>query len=234
MSKNKIWIAVATFNRPKIAEISLKQLNEYKKGNVIHITDDNSNQYNAREFFFSYADEIEVNSNNLGIHKLRCNQFRDFLENRNEEFIYMTDSDTLHDPNYINQLLFLMNKYNLPACLYNTRHHFNSTLKDNGNEILRASMPGVSQFFHREHVKIIVNYLNKMGDPVYAWDYRVVEALKSPVVTSKISYVDHFGGEGSIHNKTLEQDKAYNPTSFLNKNRKQVEEYLLNNKNLKF
>ncbi|MFV2015307.1 MAG: hypothetical protein ACC656_07765, partial [Candidatus Heimdallarchaeota archaeon] len=127
------------------------------------------------------------------------------------------DSDAMHDPNYINRLLELYDKTKAPICLYNTKWHKPSTIKEDKalDFYWRRTMPGISQMYDRKMVSKIVYRLKQVGDPVYAWDYRVVEYLNQHIVTSKTSYVQHFGGPGSIHNTTLEKDIALEPTNYL-------------------
>lgn len=215
MAELKIWITVPTFNRQKIAEIVIRQLSNHKKEHFLHVSDDYSTAYDPFKLF-DYADKVEKPPKKMGVQHLRCWEFREFLKT-DYDLIYMTDSDALHDPNFINRLLELYDRTKLPVCLYNTKWHQTSTIVEDKNHdfYYRRTMPGISQMYNREMVKKIVTRLNRTGDPVYAWDYRVVEYLKTQVVTSKTSYVQHFGGPGSIHNKTLQQDIALTPTNYL-------------------
>jgi glycosyltransferase involved in cell wall biosynthesis len=237
----KIWITVPTFNRKKIAEVSLKQLCNHKGAHTLHVSDDWSTEYSPN-IFEQFSDQVEKVPRKMGIHHLRCWEFRKFLNERSEDLLYMTDSDTVHDPNFADRLIELY-KFKYPTTIYNTQHHFNSSLPRhlleqycpetlNHGAILRRTMPGVSQLFDREMVTKIVNYLDSEGDPVYAWDYRVIECLRTPCVTSNISFLEHFGGPGSIHNKTLDTDRAYNPTEYLKSIRPIVIDYLNSDKTI--
>lgn len=225
----KIWITVPTWNRKETAEVIIPNIAEYKKEHFLHISDDHSTAYNPHELFKDYADKIDIVPRKMGVQKLRCWEFREFLKT-DYDLIYMTDSDALHDPNYIDRLLELYNYTKSPVCLYNTKWHKSSTISHEKDLDFywRRTMPGVSQLYDREMVEKIVDILNKKGDPVYAWDYRVVEFLKTKVVTSKTSYVQHFGGPNSIHNKTLHQDVALEPTPYLESMWKPIVEKISN------
>ena len=65
----------------------------------------------------------------MGVQHIRWHQFREFAKQDEFDYIYMTDNDAFHDPDYINQLLTLHKKYKtkngmkLPVCLYNTIYH---------------------------------------------------------------------------------------------------------------
>lgn len=213
----KIWITVPTHNRKTIARICLKQLSLHKKDNFLHVSDDHSSEFDPLKEFEPWADKIERTPKKMGVQHLRCWEFREFLKQDEYDLIYMTDSDTLHDPGFINRLLQLYLKYKSPVCLYNAKAHQRPIVRedDRSDISIRKTMPGVSQLYDRRMVEKIVKILDVKGDPVYAWDYRVVEYLARNTITSRTSFLQHFGGEGSIHNKTLQQDVALNPTNYL-------------------
>jgi len=212
----KIWITIPTWNRKKTAETIIPITYKHKKDHFLHITDDYSTEYNAFELFKNHADQIERPPKKLGVQLLRCWEFRKFLET-DYDLIYMTDSDALHDPNFTDRLLELYDVTKHPVCIYNTNWHIRATINYNEkyNFYWRRTMPGVSQLYDRSMVEKIVKELDKRGDPVYAWDYRVLEYLGMKSATSKTSYMQHFGGPGSIHNKTLTSDTALEPTEYL-------------------
>jgi len=212
----KIWITVPTYNRKKIAEIVIPQLAKHKKEHFLHISDDFSTAYDPFKLFADYADQIERPPKHMGVHKLRCWEFRQFLKT-DFDLIYLTDSDAFHDPNYIDRLLYLYEHTKAPVSLYNTKWHFNATRKElpELDAIYRSTLPGISQLYNRKMVEKIVKALDRAGDPVYAWDYRVIEYLNTICVTSKTSYIQHFGGPGSIHHPTLTTDTAHNPTNYI-------------------
>lgn len=212
----KIWITIPTWNRAKTATTIIPEIAKYKKDHYLHISDDHSTEYDPAVAFKDIADEVAKPPRKMGVQKLRCWEFRKFLKT-DFDLIYMTDSDALHDPNFIDKLLELYTYTKAPVCLYNTKWHTASTIKyvEELDFYWRKTMPGVSQLYDRSMVEKIVSVLNKKGDPNYAWDYRVVEYLKTDVVTSKTSYVQHFGGPNSIHNKNVNSDVALQPTDYL-------------------
>jgi len=216
MTDKKIWITIPVYNRYKTAKAIIPITYKNKKNHFLHISDDFSTEYNASEVFKNYADEIERPPKKLGVQLLRWWEFRKFLET-DFDLIYMTDSDALHDPNYIDRLLELYEFTKHPVCIYNTKWHVNATVNYNSVKDFywRRTMPGISQLYDREMVEKIVKTLDKKGEPTYAWDYRVLEFLNMRAVTSKTSYIQHFGGPGSIHNKTLTSDTALEPTKYL-------------------
>ena len=217
---------MAASNRHKITEIVLKQLQAHKSDSFLHVSNDHSTEYTDNDLR-PYCDQIEKPVAKMGIHQLRIWELQQFLKT-DYELCYFTDNDALHDPGYVNRLKDLYNRYKLPVSIYNTRWHFNSTIRNDGDVVIRRTMPGISQLYDREMAQTI---LNKIDIPSinYAWDYIFMDALKTDNVTSNISYVEHFG-IGGIHNpgSDFERDRAHAPTMYLNQQRQQIIDYLLN------
>ena len=118
----------------------------------------------------------------------------------------------------------------LPICLYNSVYHTLATVEDRGGVIVRSTGPGISQLYDKEMCKVIVDELDKLDeDPDYQWDYRCIEYLNRPIITTKHSYIEHYGAvEGSLHHATgdWDKDKAINPTQHLAKDRDKIIAYL--------
>lgn len=212
----KIWITIPVWNRKKTAETIIPYTYKHKKEHFLHITDDHSTEYDAKELFKEYADQIDRPSKKSGVHKIRTIEFNQFLKT-DYDLLYMTDSDALHDPNFTDKLLELYNKTKHPVSIYNTNWHRKHTIKYNKVDDFywRKTMPGISQLYDRKMVEKIVAALKKHGSPKSAWDYKVVEYLGMKCVTSKTSYVQHFGGKGSIHHQFLKSEVAVEPTEYL-------------------
>lgn len=254
----KILICVPVWNRWKITELVLDNLNKYKGDATLWVYNDWSTEYD-NEDLKPYCDRViklpsnktnkkpfrmEKNINGIGVQHLRWYQFREFLKQDEFEYIYMTDSDAIHDPNYINILKDTWNKYKgkngekFPICLYDTVWHSQKeNLLKEGNDVwMRRTAPGISQFYSKSMVQKIVEQLDQQkNDPDYAWDYRCLEYLKLPTITTKTSYVEHFGAtKDSIHANEGEwdRDKANNPTDYLKNIRRSVIDYL-ENKNIR-
>jgi hypothetical protein len=222
----KIWTSVATWNRKKITEIVLKQLYLNKQNSFLHVSDDYSTEY-ACEDMSKYCDNIERPLKKLGIHHLRCWEIEQFLKT-DYDLVYFTDNDAFHDPSYIDRLKDIYKRYKMPVSLYNTRWHFNNTIQDDGDVIVRSTIPGISQLYDRKMATVILNTINQIGKINYAWDYRMIEYLKTTTVTTATSYVEHFGIDG-IHNpsKDFERDRATNPTMYLVEKRQPIINYLM-------
>lgn len=237
-----ILIVVPVFNRKKITELSLHQTNRYKgDGNKLVVYNDHSTEYDT-EFLSEYCDEVITLPKKMGVQHLRWHQLRNFLEQDEYQYLYLTDNDVIHDPQYAIKLKEYYGKYMLkdgkkmPVCLYNTIYHLNrgNIIAKNDVITLRRTAPGVSMFFDKDMVRVIVEKLNVFpgGDPDYAWDYRALEMLGLPWITSEVSYVEHFGAYG-LHSAEgragMEKDRAINPTPYLQEIREPVIDYVLFN-----
>ena len=219
MNSNDIYITVPIYNRKNISLICVEQLFKYKKDAFINITDDYTTKYDVNKLLGPYSNKVTKYDTKLGIEVLRCYEFREFLKT-DYKYLYMTDNDAFHDPNYIDRLIELYTRYNKPVCLYNTKHHFKSTVASYNDIIIRKTMPGISQLYSRDMVIKIVKALDEHGDTKRSWDFIIPKYLGLNNITSNMSYIEHFGGPGSIHNKTLNSDIAVNPTEYLKEHKR--------------
>ena len=247
----KILICVPVYNRKTITELALENLQKYKgDGNELWVYNDWSSEYD-NDFLEPLCDKViklpasnkivvknENNKNGMGVAYLRWQQFRDFLTDGSFDYIYFTDSDAIHDPNFINILLVNYNKYKLkngdkiPVCLYDTIWHSQpQNLLKNGTDVfMRKYAPGISHFYSKQMVKNIVDVLDTQKEnPIYGWDYQTSDYLKLPFITTKTSYVEHFGAvKESMHTQygQWDRDRANNPTQYLKDIRNEVIAYL--------
>ncbi len=211
-----ILISVPVFNRKKITQLCLYQLQRYKTSRCfLQVYNDHSTEFD-NQFLLEYADEVIQLPHKMGINNLRLYQLRKFIQS-DFDFIYLTDNDVIHDPNFIKVLIFLyeLGEKKLPVCIYNTIHHMqpNVIFFQNNFVIIKRTAPGVSMFFDKNMVEKIFRILDKVGNHQddLNWDYKVIAYLDKPVITSATSYLEHFG-VGGIHNTDFEKDRALNPT----------------------
>jgi tetratricopeptide (TPR) repeat protein len=230
-SQTPILIVVDAFNRRKMTQLSLTQTRKYKTSYChLQVYNDHSTEYD-NSFLSPYADEVIQLPNKMGSHNLRFYQFKNFLET-NYDFLYLTDSDVIHDPDYIGVLLALYDIGNkkLPVCLYNSKDHSNeNNILDYRNGIfLRKTAPGVSMFYDRKMVEKIVSVSDKVHNEHadYNWDYRAIAYLGLPWITPETSYLEHYGG-GGIHSTDYETDRAINPTKYVQERREAILKYLI-------
>ena len=102
----RILVAVATYNRPRITELCLKNLSGIcSKGNAeLTIYDDCSTDYGVAELA-EYSPMVVVFPRRVGIEISRARAFRDFVHlHRSFDLLYLTDNDTLHDPEFLQVL----------------------------------------------------------------------------------------------------------------------------------
>ncbi|WP_424195632.1 glycosyltransferase family 2 protein [Ampullimonas aquatilis] len=250
---SKLLIAVATYNRPHITELSLAMLREAMGSNdALIVYDDCSSAYSV-SWLKRYADEVIRMPQKGGIERIRARNFRDFQQSFQDfDFLYTTDNDAIHDPGFSHRLRGLYGRYSangvkLPVCLYNSKFHnqAGNTLWQNGEVCFRKTAPGISQMFDRDMAEMIVTGLNLRPqlETQYGYDYHLPQLLSRPFVQSEVSYLEHFARdthEAGIHAKNsghsqdaladFERDRALNPTSHLRSLRPVVIDYILNGK----
>ena len=243
----KILTCLPVYNRKLVTGLVAENLFKYKQDSTLWVYNDWSSEYENsyledscdKIFKLPKSDKVvvknEKNKKGMGVQHLRWYQFREFLS-MDYDALYLTDSDALHDPSYIDVLKNLHKKYSLangakmPICLYNTRWHESATIKEGKDVYMRSTAPGISQLYTKDMVSKIVTNLDKLAeDPTYAWDFRCLEYLKLPVITTKNSYVEHFGASSeSMHTPRGEwdRDRALNPTEYLVNLREDTISYL--------
>ncbi len=246
----KLLISIPVFNRQKVTELVLENIMKYKKEATLWVYNDWSTEYD-NDFLEPLCDKViklepsdkiviknEKNTKGMGVQHLRWHQLREFDKQDEFDAIYFTDSDALHDPDFIDVLINTYNKYRTkdgrryPLSLYDTIWHSQkqNNLREGVDVWMRRTAPGISQFYDKEMVKTIVEKLNnEKNDPDYGWDYRILDFLKNPILTTKTSYIEHFGASNeSMHTKEgdWDRDRAVNPTDYLKNIRNDVINYL--------
>jgi hypothetical protein len=227
-SDKSILISVPVFNRKRITRLSLAQTMRYKTPSCfLQVYNDHSDEYD-NTFLSPYADEVIRLPDKKGINALRWHQFKCFLET-DFDFIYMTDGDVIHDPDFISALNVLYETGNskLPVCLFNSAFHMEPRIilyRRNG-AMLKGTAPGVSMFYDRTMVERILSMLKKHHENE-VWDFAAVKNLGLPWITPETSYLEHYG-TGGIHNTDNERDRAINPTEYLRERRERILNYLM-------
>jgi len=226
-SEKSILISIPVFNRKKVTRLSLAQTKRYKTPSCfVQVYNDHSDEYD-NTFLTPYSDEVIQLPDKKGINALRWHQFTCFLDT-DFDFIYMTDSDVIHDPGFISALdiLYESGKGKLPICLFNSAFHMEPRIilyRKNG-VMLKGTAPGVSMFYDRTMVERIVSILKKRHNNE-VWDFAAVKYLGLPWITPETSYLEHYG-TGGIHNMDNERDRAINPTEYLRERRERILKYL--------
>jgi hypothetical protein len=211
---NKTIIYMPIFNRKKIALESILNLKSIKGEAHLALLDDASTEFSAEEII-TLGDSGTCNQQNLGIDKNRIIQLVHFL-NSNFEYCYFTDSDTIHDPHFLERLFHIHQTTKTLSCLYNSngimhKDGFNIFLEN--DIIIRKTIPGISMFFDREQALRIYQYYDEATRyfhqivEYYGWDWFFCQVFPFCAL-SQMSYVEHlcYGGihaTGPDHAKNL-------------------------------
>lgn len=233
----KILIALATFNRPIITDLCLKNLQVVRNDlTKVVIYDDHSEAY-SEEYLNQYADEVIRFKARGGIERSRARAFRDFLINYSQyDLLYLTDNDAIHDPAFTQVLRDAFAWQNQfpeeinPVGLFNSVFHREKIIAESEEFFLSETCPGISMCYTRDMVSSIVEYLDQFPaeESSYGWDMNWPRVLGRPFLLPKISYVEHFARdrfEGGMHSNNsglnsialmdFERDRALYPSDYL-------------------
>jgi hypothetical protein len=235
----KTLIAPATFNRKGTVELCVGATNRHKLEAKQYIHDDGSDEYDEK-WLAQFGDRVFRHPRSVGgrtgVKNLRSNIVKSILgdyepdtfkpwikEDFGEdgpEYLYMVDSDGYHDPHFFYRLHEIMElSPNFGAiCLYNAKFHSprrgKTDVVNSSNTTVRTMGAGISMFFR---MKSFTDNPTKIQVPDRrGWDgFYSYEIAKRKVVTSLVSFVEHFGKWG-FHNKgNFDRDRALRPTKHL-------------------
>ena len=236
----KTVICPATFNRKGTVEACLEATNLAKLGAKMYIHDDGSKEYDE-EWLGQFGDRVFRHPHGVGgrtgVKNLRSNMvksllgdfepkvFQPWLEEdfgpEGPTYLYMVDSDGYHDPHFLYRIheIMALGKNWGSICLYNAKFHQPRHGRADKNVIdrdtvLRSVGAGISQFFRLQSFR---DKPDKVQVPDRrGWDgFYCREIAGRKVVTSVISYVEHFGKWG-FHNKgNFDRCRALCPTEHL-------------------
>ena len=233
----KILIALATYNRPIITDLCLKNLQTARDSKtMLVIYDDHSEAYSS-DYLNGHADEVVKFDVRGGIERSRARTFRDFLNKYTDyDLLYLTDNDAIHDPIFSDLLRGIFDGQKrhggeiYPVGLFNSVFHQSRLMAENEKFFLYETCPGISMCYTREMVMAIVDYLdaNPAAESAYGWDMTWPRVLKRPFLLPKNSYVEHFSRdrfEAGMHSTNsgissealldFERDRALYPSDYL-------------------
>jgi hypothetical protein len=227
----KTIIYVPVFNRKAIALLSIDNMRLVKGAAHLNIVDDCSTEFDGRDIV-SLGDSGEVHPRNMGIDATRMHMLAEFFAS-DFDYAYFTDSDTIHDPDFLLRALAMHQRTNCLCGLYNTTsfHHKDGFNIDIGDDIIiRRTIPGVSMFFDKALAsRLLQYYLDAVRfrpnviKEARAWDWFFFEALPQ-VAMSRVSYLEHLY-VGGLH-AAGSRDLGANLTPFLQAARRPVFEKL--------
>ncbi|MFV2015309.1 MAG: glycosyltransferase family 2 protein, partial [Candidatus Heimdallarchaeota archaeon] len=224
----KIRIDVPCYNRKKITELCLRQLNKAKIENTqIRIYNDNSTEYD-NEWLEKWGTPITFNISKqqrwINIHTIRYLAYQQFL-NEDFDYLYMTDNDAFHTPQFLSVFLNLSRQYNLPVCGYISKYmsEFSNQyrLQTNTNatrHVVKNTNGGISVFLTRKHVQKL---MKKYNSKTRMWDCDTWALLNNQYILTGNSFLEHFG-KGGLHNQNWNFDYALKPIKYLKKVREPI------------
>lgn len=219
----KISIAIATFNRKEVIEVTSKLFLKIKNINL-RIYDDKSSEYDEKflKSIYPYATNIICREKNLKADRNMYEIYKDFLKT-DDEILVQLDSDMIIGKDFFNIVFDIASEIlNTEAVysLYNSNmHQFleNSEIKIISNETFRNKkhIGGACAIFTKKTIKKIIENIEIIEDDFSSYDWRWSKYLNEnniPIYVSENSYVQHigFGGQNNLKIECL--DIGYNFT----------------------
>ena len=220
--KKDLLICVSTFNRMRVAELSIENLRYCTSYADIWLYDDASTEGHVRQRLGNNVDRLYLNTENQGIDQLRVRQLRDFVGS-SFGHLYLTDSDVIHDPNFMTMLTGMRElEPRKIVSLYSSSQYQGTSSGPYG---IRRHSGGVSHLYTREQAELIVSKLD--DSPVTCWDYLFPKLAETNFAYTRTSHLEHFGA-GGLHSGAWNwlHDRALHPTPFLQEVRAPVINYL--------
>ena len=206
----RVFVATQTFNRPRVAEACLKQqASVLGPEAVLYVWDDHSTNPP------NWPDLLRE-PEHLGPHKLRIAQLRAFLCSDCEE-IYLSDSDAVLDPNWLDVCRKLESESTPIVSLFNSSLHKQFTIGVGYTAgvayAVRKYAPGISYYMRRETVEEVITKIDLISSN---WDFALPTLLGNRCAIPLDSYCDHYGA-GGIHTPVGDwtRDMAVSPTHYL-------------------
>ena len=220
---SEIIIVVTTFNRSLITQICLQNLNSTKHNATLVVLDDHSTDYSISDLKkWSKSENVVRFKEKMHIDKLRA-KAHEIGKISGAKYIYHTDNDSIHDPNWLMRL-YEMNATGAPLMsLFNSKHHENFTIKKLNHYVIRSACPGISFFYKIAALNEPIDFSSRITgreDKYLSWDFTFGNKLGVAIISST-SYVEHFGADG-IHSQSFEDDTAINPSNWLQVKRKEI------------
>lgn len=225
-------IYMPVFNRHDIALESIHNMRMMRGAAHLRVIDDASTQFDGREMT-ALGDSGEVHPQNMGIDATRIANLADFIQS-DFQYCYFTDSDTLHDPAFLDRAFQMLDMTASVCCLYNSctdSHRKHGSFAELGDGVtITRSAPGVSMFFDKAlAMRLMTYYLDAVRfqpgvmKSYRGWDWFFCAALPH-FAQSQVSYVEHMYAQGLHVGNGC--DVAMNPTPFLQMEGRRVFEKL--------
>ncbi len=223
----KILFECHVYNRKKITEICLNQINQFRDKTIsdLHIVNDHSTEFDNE--WLSQFGIVKQWPDKETINVLMYRSFKEFL-NTDYTHMYHFDNDAFHDSLYFDTLIKLHLQSNgLPVTLYKSSYVASfpnacSTVGSLPSGLIRSGVyGGISVFLSREHIQKIVDNLTFSENvwksrPNPGWDVQIQNWINEDKkhAVPIMSFVEHYGWKGKNHSDWF-NDVAVNPTPFL-------------------
>jgi len=232
MTQDRITVCIPTYNRRAVAEQCIPTVRAgMEEGDVLMVYDDGSSPdekpWHSEAIMRAASGFIPTEP--IGIDAQRRNHILEFVAGHaihGRDWLYLTDCDAFHDPDWRRAALTLYRNYGKLTCLYRTQTHanyVNNIYRDHPGEsvIWQRFAPGVSYLLSIADCRILAAHMPAK----IAWDWWVPGALGHKCAVSRVSYCDHIG-YGGMHDRNepgcASNERATNATEWLVKKRVEI------------
>ncbi len=236
MTQARIFIAVPIYNRREVVEQCVPTISHgmERPDDRLFLYDDGSTEYNIGELG-SVGQDYAIRTESMGIDAQRRRHILEFLDHAHRPFhgegpsfthLYLTDSDSPHDPNWRTAALALHKGFERPICLYRTQTHADyekNIYYDDPHEgvLWQRFFPGVSILMSLKEVEAIADRIPER----WSWDWHLAGLLGYKMPVSRISWCDHIGHLG-MHDQhergVVSKERAVNPSAWLVSKRREI------------
>lgn len=218
---NRLFICIPCKDRKAIVGQCLPtMLASRYSGDVVRCYNDGSTEYGVG-FLRALGADWAGNYENMGVDAQRRMHVLDYWEHRDEfSHLYFSDIDTVMDPHWRSRLLEIQERTGYLTCGYHTQTHedYKNNVYDRRDGIVFTRFaPGVSYLLSRKHVEKIVEHLPER----WSFDWFIPSILGYRCAVSDVSCVDHIG-HGGMHDREGVEERALNPTPWLQEKRKEI------------
>lgn len=167
-----IFAVFGCYNRHDVLHTCVEQFYEHKGPRThLKITDDGSTDLDVDRLRAHCDELVRATRDDLRpMHRVndqKVGQLLEFVFDRSEDLLYMTESDAFHDPNWRRAALEILDELDLPVCLFRSRYHetnrkrqYIKTLDVHPLCFVRDYFPGISFLATREQcIKALSGFL---------------------------------------------------------------------------
>jgi hypothetical protein len=205
---NKLLICIPVYNRFITSSLCIPSVATTRGSAILHVYNDVS-VLPIPGKIDQHSDQVINLTERHGSTRIHHKIMADFAASK-FDFLYLTESDCFHDPDWLKALESWYGLHHRPITLYreNNKCGLGSRHQFRDGVTFTSKPPGKSVFMTKLMVQAIFD--KPLGRH---WEHSVRNTIDS-FCTPEVSLIEHYGA-GGLHNSNYESDRAVNPSNFL-------------------